>query len=55
MIQRFGEHCSCHLQDEYEMVESFWKPYIGQEERRELDLMESASSNTEYLGLSGMK
>jgi hypothetical protein len=27
IIQRFGKHCSCHLQGEYVMVGCFWKPY----------------------------
>jgi hypothetical protein len=30
IIQRFGKHCSSHLQGEYVLVGRFWKPYIGQ-------------------------
>jgi hypothetical protein len=30
IIQRFGKHCSCHLQGECVVVERSWKPYIGQ-------------------------
>jgi hypothetical protein len=39
IIQRFGKHCSCHLQGEYEMVGRFSKPYIGQAPGGELDLV----------------
>jgi hypothetical protein len=37
--QRFGNHCSCHLQGNYVMVGHFWKPYIGQAVGGELELM----------------
>jgi hypothetical protein len=39
IIQRFGRHCSCHLQGEYVMVGRFLKPYIAQTVGGELDLM----------------
>jgi hypothetical protein len=39
IIQRFGKHCSCHLQGEYVMVGHFWQPYIGQTVGGELNLM----------------
>jgi hypothetical protein len=29
IIQRFGKHCSCHLQGECVVVGRIWKPYIG--------------------------
>jgi hypothetical protein len=35
----FGKHCNCHLQDQYVMVEHFWKPYIGQAVGGKLYLM----------------
>jgi hypothetical protein len=39
IIQRFGKHCSYHLQDEFVMDGRFWKPYIGQVVGGELDSM----------------
>jgi hypothetical protein len=39
VIQRFGKHCSCHLQGEYVEAGRFWKPYIGQALGGEWDLM----------------
>jgi hypothetical protein len=39
IIQRFGEHCICHLQEKCVMVGRFWKPYIRQAVGGELDLM----------------
>jgi hypothetical protein len=39
IINRFGKHCSCYLQGEYVMVGRFWKPHIGQEVGRELNLI----------------
>jgi hypothetical protein len=39
IIRRFGTHCSCHLQGECVLVGRFWKPYMGQAESGELDLM----------------
>jgi hypothetical protein len=30
IIQRFGKHCSCHLQGECVVAGRFWKSYIGQ-------------------------
>jgi hypothetical protein len=38
-FQRFGKHCSYHLQGEYIMTGRFWKFYIGQEVGGEFDLM----------------
>jgi hypothetical protein len=39
IIERFGKHCSCHLQGEYVMVGRPWKHYTGQAVNGELDLM----------------
>jgi hypothetical protein len=30
VVQCFGEHCTCNLQDESVNAGLFWKPYIGQ-------------------------
>jgi hypothetical protein len=38
IIQRFGKHCSCHLQDECVVVGRFWKSCIWQAVGGELDL-----------------
>jgi hypothetical protein len=39
IIQRFDKYCSCHLQGQYVIVGRFWKSYIGQAVRVELNLM----------------
>jgi hypothetical protein len=39
VIQRFGKHCTCHLQGEYIVAGRFWKSYIEQAVGGGLDLM----------------
>jgi hypothetical protein len=39
ITQRFGKHCSFHLQDEYVMLGHSWKSYIGETVGEEFDLM----------------
>jgi hypothetical protein len=39
IIQRFGKHCSCHLQGESVVVGRFLKPHIGQAVVSELVLI----------------
>jgi hypothetical protein len=56
VIQRFGKHCSCHLQGECLEVGCFLNSYIGQAVGGEYDLMVliggalyKASENTQPL------
>jgi hypothetical protein len=39
IIQHFDKHCTCYLQGENVVVDSFWKHYIGQAVSDELDLL----------------
>jgi hypothetical protein len=43
VIQRFGEHFSCHLQGEYVLIGRFWQPYVVQGVDEALDVMELSS------------
>jgi hypothetical protein len=39
-MQRFDNHCSCHLRGEYTMVGRFWKPYMWQAVDEQFELLE---------------
>jgi hypothetical protein len=29
IVQHFGKHCRCHIQEECVLLDHFWWPYIG--------------------------
>jgi hypothetical protein len=37
VVQSFGKHCSCYLQDEYELDGLLWQPHAEQEVSGALD------------------
>jgi hypothetical protein len=40
VVERFGEHRSCHHQGEYVLVGRVWLPYVGQEVGGALNVVE---------------